>query len=125
MLQFAIGSVLSIIFWTTGFVKPPKLDAKLVRCQQPLQLLETACLQYIAATTRLASSQPYSCASRSCAQDTTACSTVEAERGWLFWFCFATGRLVNVVAVVAAACASVPRFRPSTLWPSFTCWAMC
>lgn len=30
VLQFAIGSVLSIIFWTTGLVKPPKLDAKLV-----------------------------------------------------------------------------------------------
>jgi hypothetical protein len=31
ILQFAIGSVLSIIFWTTGIVKPPQLDAKLVR----------------------------------------------------------------------------------------------
>lgn len=29
-VQFAIGSVLSLIFWATGFVKPPKLDAKLV-----------------------------------------------------------------------------------------------
>lgn len=31
VLQFAIGSVLSLIFWATGFVKPPKLDARLVR----------------------------------------------------------------------------------------------
>jgi hypothetical protein len=37
VLQFAIGSVLSLIFWAIGFVKPPKLDARLVSGSQDLR----------------------------------------------------------------------------------------
>jgi hypothetical protein len=39
VLQFAIGSVLSLIFWATGFVKPPKLDARLVSSSKHLHTL--------------------------------------------------------------------------------------
>lgn len=50
-LQFAIGSVLSLIFWATGFVKPPKLDAKLVSTQIQQQQKQQRQLQPAASNT--------------------------------------------------------------------------
>lgn len=33
-IQFLIGSVISVMLWVTGAVKPPKLDAKMVSRKQ-------------------------------------------------------------------------------------------
>lgn len=38
-IQFAIGSVLSLVFWATGIVKRPQLDAKTIASVYPLAII--------------------------------------------------------------------------------------
>lgn len=146
-VQFAIGSVLSIIFWTTGLVKPPKLDAKLVCVHRREGGAQTGSNRHTAAAAAACvcqqAPQPAdACADLGgthCSSDRIVCCALhhsgipllqEARpTAWIrsvaLRVCVAATHmqlLVSPYVVVAAAAARSP---PSTLWPSSMCWAMC